>query len=165
MGNANANVKQCQNTQNNAKHKNWLYNIIYWLCTAYASIPLHCTGKNTIFSHRRKIRSLILDTVETCVNQQSSGNSTQKLWNERNKISNFGLLQREFEPKTTAILICSTWAVWSISPPWPYLTFIVGTLVQSCQYKHQSLVYSAVWLRLKGPECRCNIRVSPKWVQ
>ena len=46
--------------------------------------------------------------------------------------------------------------------PWPYLTFIVGTLVQSSQCnRHQILVFGAVWLHPNSPECRCNVRLSP----
>ena len=48
--------------------------------------------------------------------------------------------------------------------PWPYLTFIVGTLVQSSQCRHQILVYSAVCLFPNGPECWCNVRILPTLV-
>ena len=49
--------------------------------------------------------------------------------------------------------------------PWPYLTFIVGTLVQSSQCRHQILVYGAVWLRPNSPECRYNVQVLPTRVR
>ena len=44
---------------------------------------------------------------------------------------------------------------------WPYLTFIVGTLVQSSQCRHQIECTGAVQLCPNGPECRCNVRDFP----
>ena len=51
------------------------------------------------------------------------------------------------------------------SIPWPYLTFIVGTLVQSSQGMHQIKSTGAFWLCPNGPECRYNDRVLPTQVR
>ena len=45
--------------------------------------------------------------------------------------------------------------------PIPYLTFIVGTDHSLLAVWQQYRPIGAVWLRPNGPECRCNVRVSP----
>jgi len=54
---------------------------------------------------------------------------------------------------------------WGLFTSWPYLTFLVDTLVQSSQCRHQFKSTGAFLLRPNGPECRYNIQVLPTRVR
>ena len=83
-------------------------------------------------------------------------------------------IQQKEEPRRSLAIVDSNMKFYTqeftrncthLCTPWPYLTFIVDTLVQSSQCSHQIKSNVAFRLRPSGPECRCNVRVSPTLVR